>query len=113
MNSKGLLEGQDTRASAERMSPLDAFFAPEVVAVIGATEKKGKVGHTLMVNLLRNTFRGRVYPVNAQRDEMFGLRAYRNILAVPEKVDLAVICTPAATVPDVIAECAAAGVAAA
>jgi acetyltransferase len=81
------------------------------VAVIGASEKPGGVGRALLENL--GTFSGTLYPVNAQRDVVLGKKAYRDIGSVPTKVDLAVIATPAVTVPGIIAECAAAGVQAA
>jgi acetyltransferase len=94
-----------------RDSSLGSFFRPTTVAVIGASEKPGGVGRALLENL--GTFSGTLYPVNAQRDVVLGKKAYRNIASVPTKVDLAVIATPAVTVPGIIAECAAAGVTAA
>ena len=94
-----------------RDSSLGSFFRPKTVAVIGASEKPGGVGRALLENL--GTFSGTLYPVNAQRDVVLGKKAYRDIGSVPTKVDLAVIATPAVTVPGIIAECAAAGVQAA
>ncbi len=99
-------------ASMDRLRPIDAFFEPRVVAVIGATEKAGKVGRTVMANL-RENFPGAIYPVNPNQSSILGLAAYPDIGAVPEKVDLAVIVTPAATVPGLIGECVKAGVKAA
>lgn len=90
--------------------PLDAIFAPKTVAVIGATEKAGSVGRTILWNLLSNPFGGTIFPVNPNRHSILGIKAYPNIAAVPEPVDLAVIVTPAPTVPGVIKECVAAGV---
>ena len=90
---------------------LNAFFKPKTVAVIGASEKPGGVGRALLENL--GTFHGALYPVNAQRDSVLGKKAYRSIASVPAKVDLAVIATPAATVPGIIRECVQAGVEAA
>jgi acetyltransferase len=92
--------------------PLDALFQPASVAVIGATERPGSVGRTVFENLLA-TFQGKLFPVNPTHPQVLGRPAYRNIGAVPEKVDLAVVVTPAATVPDVIGECVDAGVRAA
>jgi acetyltransferase len=85
--------------------PLDAIFAPKSIAVIGATENPGSVGRTVFQNLGRGGFEGVVYPVNPKRGSVLSVKAYPNISAVPEKVDLAVICTPAKTVPDIIHEC--------
>ena len=93
--------------------PLDPFFAPETVAVIGATENPGSVGRTLFWNLISNPFGGTVFPVNPKRSNVLGVKAYPGIRDVPEKVDLAVVVTPAFTVPKVIGECVDAGVKAA
>ena len=90
--------------------PLDAIFSPKTVAVIGATENPGSVGRTVLWNLISNPFGGVVFPVNPKRSSILGIKAYPNIAAVPEKVDLAVVVTQASFVPDIIAECVAAGV---
>ena len=97
---------------AERR-PLEVFFSPSTVAVIGATEKTGSVGRTILRNLISNPFGGTVYPVNPNRPSVLSIRAYPKIAAIPEPIDLAVIVTPATTVPGVIGECVAAGVKAA
>jgi len=91
-------------------TPLDAIFAPRTVAVIGATEKPLSVGRTIMANLLGSPFGGTVFPVNPNRPSVLGVMAYPKLADVPEPIDLAVVVTPAATVPDVIGECASAGV---
>jgi acetyl coenzyme A synthetase (ADP forming)-like protein len=90
--------------------PLDAFFKPQSVAVIGATEKEGSVGRTLLWNLISSPFGGTVYPVNPKRSNVLGLRCYAHVKDVPEQVELALIATPAATVPDIVAECVEANV---
>lgn len=89
---------------------LDAIFAPNNVAVIGATERPGSVGRTLVWNLISSPFGGAVFPINPKRSNILGIKAYPSIADVPEPVDLAVIVTPAHTVPGVIKECVAAGV---
>lgn len=94
-------------------TPLDPFFAPRSVAVIGATETPGKVGRTLVWNLISSPFGGTVFPVNSSRSSVLGLKAYPNLAALPDPVELAVIVTPAPTVPGLIEECVAAGVPAA
>ena len=81
------------------------FFSPASVAVVGATEREGSVGGTVIRNVLQGQYRGRVYPINPQRTEVRGLRCYPSIGAVPEAVDLAVIVTPADTVPGIVGEC--------
>jgi acetyltransferase len=99
----------DTVDQSTRHS-LDAIFMPRNVAVIGATETAGSVGRTLLRNLIASPFGGTVFPVNPKRSSVLGIKAYPQISAVPEKVDLAVAVTPAPTVPEIIRQCADAGV---
>ncbi|MBP1611248.1 MAG: acyl-CoA synthetase forming, partial [Acidobacteria bacterium] len=91
-------------------NPLDSIFSPKNVALIGATETQGSVGRTIMWNLISNPFGGAVFPVNPKRPSVLGVKAYTSISSVPEAVDLAVIVTPAPSVPKLIGECVAAGV---
>ncbi len=95
--------------NAERTA-LDALFSPRSVALVGATEKQGSVGRTILQNLIGNPFGGIVYPINKQRSAVLGIKAYPSIGAVNDQVDLAIVVTPAATVPGVIGECVQAGV---
>ncbi len=90
--------------------PLNALFSPRTVAVIGATDKPGSVGRTLLWNLISSPFGGTVFPINPKRRSVLGIQAYPNLAAVPDTVDLAVIATPAPTVPGIIRECVEAGV---
>ena len=87
---------------------LEALFQPESVAVIGATDREGTVGRTVLQNLLSPAFHGRVYPVNPQRAEVLGVRAYKSVGDLPEAVDVAVLATPAVTIPGLIGDCVAA-----
>src|SRR5918994_60663 len=89
---------------------LDAIFRPETVAVIGATERPGSVGRTLMWNLVSSPFGGTVFPVNLHRPSILGIKAYHSVSEVPARVDLAVIVAPAPAVPGIIRECVEAGV---
>src|SRR5690349_2006459 len=93
-----------------RGQPLDVFFEPQSVALIGATERPGSVGRTILRNLMASPFGGTVYPVNPKRPNVLGVKSYPTIGKVPEEVDLAVIVTPAPTVPGIIGECVEAGV---
>src|SRR5580658_8166375 len=90
--------------------PLDVFFAPKTVAVIGATETAGSVGRTILWNLVSSPFGGAVFPINPKRPSVLGVKAYKHISEVPEPVDLAVVVTPATTVPGIIHDCAQEGV---
>ncbi|MGE5360139.1 MAG: GNAT family N-acetyltransferase [Bacteroidales bacterium] len=94
----------------EEPHPLEALFAPTAVAVIGATERVGTVGRTILWNLVSNPFGGTVFPVNRKRSSVLGIRAYRSIRDVPDPVDLALIVTPAAGIPAIVGECVDAGV---
>jgi acetyltransferase len=96
--------------SIDRPNGLDAIFAPKTVAVIGATERPGSVGRTILWNLLQTSFGGTIYPVNNSRPNVLGIRAYPSIKDIPDQIDLAVIVTPAQTVPRLVQECADAGV---
>ncbi|HXQ26056.1 MAG TPA: bifunctional acetate--CoA ligase family protein/GNAT family N-acetyltransferase [Candidatus Acidoferrales bacterium] len=84
---------------------LDAFFQPRSVAVIGATEREGSVGRTTFANLINSSFRGNVYPISPKHPTVLGHTSYATVGQVPEKVDLAIIVTPAATVPGIVGEC--------
>jgi len=89
---------------------LDKIFNPKSVAVVGASDEEGTVGYALMKNLSQLGFEGKVYPVNIHKDEILGLKAYKSVSELPETVDLAVIATPAKTVPDVVEQCGKAGI---
>src|SRR3954452_16319750 len=96
------LSGPPDRASdVLRVSsnPLDAIFRPRSVAVIGATEKQGSVGRTVLWNLISSPFGGTVLPINPKRDNVLGIRAYPSLAATGTQVDLAVIVTPPPSVP--------------
>ena len=91
-------------------NPIDAIFAPKSVAVVGATEKVGSVGRTVLWNLMNTPFGGPIYPVNPTRVSVLGIKAYQKLSALPEKPDLVVVTTPAATIPAIIGEAADLGV---
>ena len=107
----------DTIAPATRpcqqRPPLDAAFTPRSVALIGATDRPASVGLTLAQNLCHAAFTGVVHLVNPTRATVLGRTTWPSIEAVPSAVDLAVIATPAATVPDIVGQCACSGVRAA
>jgi len=89
---------------------LDAIFTPKNVAVIGATENPGSVGRTLLWNLISSPFGGAVFPVNPKRASVLGIKAYPTVSDISEAIDLAVITTPAKTVPGIIKECVERGI---
>ena len=81
---------------------LDKLFAPASVAIIGASPKPHSVGATVLRNVIEGCFKGAIYPVNPKYDSVAGLRAYPDVAALPEAPGLAIICTPAATVPGIV-----------
>ena len=89
---------------------LDKIFNPTSVAIIGASDEKGTVGYALMKNFKELGFEGKIYPVNLRKTEILGLKAYQTIEQIPEPVDLAVIATPAKTVPDIVEQCEKTGI---
>ena len=96
-----------------RHSALDSMFLPESIAVIGPTAREGSVGRTVVENLAKGFSREGLYAINPKREEVLGLRCYKNLASVPEKVDLAALATPACTMPGLVGECVKAGVRAA
>lgn len=103
---------QDDSSKSKKVvrSSLKTFFKPQSVALIGATEKAGSVGRTILSNLIASPFGGTVYPVNPKRPSVLGIQAHKSISSIPEKVDLAVIVTPPKSIPGIIEECGEAGV---
>ena len=89
---------------------LDSVFQPKRIAVIGAGENLTSVGSKVLQNLVEGGFPGSVYPVHPDCDAVLGIPCYRDVRCVPERPDLAVICTPAASVPCIVRECGEAGV---
>ncbi len=83
---------------------LEHLFGPRSVAVIGASDRPHSVGATVMRNLLRGGFGGPVWPVNLRHATVAGREAYRTVASLPAAPDLAVICTPAPTVPGLVTE---------
>jgi len=87
-------------------SDLRAFFEPKAIAVIGSLNEWGGLGYTAIKNMRRFNFSGRIYPVNPSYKEALGLRAYPDVNAVEDPIDLAVVITPKQTVPGILDQCA-------
>lgn len=84
---------------------LDKIFNPQRVAVVGASDATTSVGYTVLRNLIGSGFKGVVYPVNPKRESVQGIQAYKDVASLPQAPDLAVICTPGATVPGIVRAC--------
>jgi acyl-CoA synthetase (NDP forming) len=74
---------------------LDYFFYPESIAVVGASSDPSKAGYQVLKNLTSMGFAGKVFPVNPRVDELFGLKCFKDIQEIPDKLDLLVITVPA------------------
>jgi len=103
--------GKKTGAESIASRAFDRMFHPKTVAVVGASATKGSVGYSLLRNLVGSEYNGVVYPVNPKRESILGVKAYASIADVPDQVDLAIIATPASTVPGIVTQCGQAGVA--
>jgi acetyltransferase len=92
---------------AHYLAPL---FTPESIALFGASDREDAVGGVVFRNLLNSGFKGRIYAINPGRDQVQGRRAYASIDAIGDSIDLAVVATPAAGVPDIVEACGKHGV---
>ncbi|MFQ6116860.1 MAG: CoA-binding protein, partial [Candidatus Bipolaricaulia bacterium] len=84
---------------------LEKIFAPKRIAVIGASDNPESAGYTVLKNLVGSGFQGVIYPVNPRHESVQGIEAYPSVKEIPRQVDLAIIATPARTVPHLIEEC--------
>jgi acetyltransferase len=89
----------------EARDSLKPFFEPKSIAVVGASERTGSIGRTLVWNLVTSPFGGLVLPINPKRASVLGIRAYPTLADAPSPIDLAIIATPANTVPTLVGEC--------
>ena len=102
----------DNDSASERSRPasLNSFFSPRSVAVIGATDRPGTVGCSVLSNLLESKSSLAIYPITPHREQVLGIAALKRIGDIPGGVDLAIVVTPAAVVPQIIGECVDAGI---
>ena len=92
------------------MKSLDKIFNPQCIALIGASETKGSVGRAIFENLVNSNYLGTIYPINPKKKKIQGEKTYSNIKDTPKPADLAIIATPANTIPEIVEECGIAGV---
>ena len=92
---------------------LKPLFAPKSVAVFGASDQADSVGRIVFHNMLQSGYQGALYPINPNHKTIQGKEAYASISLIQDEVDLAIIATPPATVPDIIEQCGKHGVKAA
>ena len=89
---------------------LNGLFRPKSIAVIGASSTPGKIGYTVVENLVKDNYKGQVYPINPKADEILGLKVYKSVLDVPGTIDAAVVTVPAKFVMQALEECGQKGV---
>jgi len=87
-----------------QLDVLKRMFNPHAIAVIGASREPGKVGYSVVKNIIEGGYTGHVFPVNPRADEIFGVKCYHTIEELPEPVDVAILCVPAAIIPRIIKE---------
>ena len=88
---------------------LTPLFEPKSVAIIGASETPGSIGLTLVRNMLDSEYKGQLFLVNPGHKSIFGQPSYSSVENIPQRLDLAVICTKAPTVPHIVEACGRAG----
>ena len=84
---------------------LNNIFEPKSIAVIGASSKKGKLGHDILNNIKQFGYKGKIYPVNPKSKSILGLKTYKSVKSIKNKVDVALIIVPAPIVNAVLKEC--------
>ena len=84
---------------------MNRIMKPESVAVIGASGETGKIGNSVMKNLINGGYKGKIYPINPSADEIMGMKAYKSVKDVPGPVDVAVFAIPAKFVAAALTEC--------
>jgi acetyl-CoA synthetase (ADP-forming) len=89
---------------------LEFFFEPKSVAVIGASQIPGKIGHELLRNLMQGGFEGNIFPVNPNARSILGITSYKSVIEIPSSVDLGIVVVPAELVESVTRDCVAKGV---
>ncbi len=89
---------------------LRKIFDPRSVAIIGASDREPSIGATILKNMTTYGYKGQVYPVNPNKTELMGLKTHASVDVIPNEVDLAIVATPAGTVPDIVEQCGKKGI---
>jgi len=84
---------------------LKTFFKPKSIAVVGASKNSTKIGNAALKNILISDYECNLYPINLKEDEILGLKCYKKLGDVPDKIDLVLVSVPAIKVPQIIKEC--------
>ena len=92
------------------MAALDGLLRPKAIAIVGASNTPGKIGHTVVKNLIDCQYEGGIYPINPKGGEILGLQVYPSVLNVPHNIDAAILVIPARLTPKIAAECGQKGI---
>src|SRR5436190_3157708 len=91
-------------AEADVVTSMNRIMQPQAVAVIGASDETGKIGNSVMKNLINGGYKGQIYPIHPKADEIMGRKAYKSVKDVPGKIDIAVFAIPAKFVAQALVE---------
>ncbi len=89
---------------------METFFTPQSVALVGASATPGKVGNSVLDSIAKHDYKGKVYPINPKAEEILGLKCYPSLEAIPDTVDLVVVCVDLSVTPPVLEACAKKGI---
>src|SRR5829696_9267794 len=94
-----------TRSGEEIVAGMNRVMRPDSVAVIGASSEEGKIGNSVMKNLINGGYKGKIYPIHPKADEVMGIKAFKSVKDVPGDIDVAVFAIPAKFVASALVEC--------
>jgi len=114
VDAKIILAKQVNKNAISKAKPddsfMESFFTPQSVALVGASATPGKVGNSVLDSLAKHDYKGKVYPINPKADEILGLKCYPSLEAIPDKVDLVVVCVDLSVTPPILEACAKKGI---
>src|SRR5256884_2591263 len=93
------------RSHEEIVTAMNRIMKPDAVAVIGASSEEGKIGNSVMKNLINGGYQGGIYPIHPKAEEILGRQAYKSVKEVPADIDVAVFAIPAKFVAQALVEC--------
>ncbi len=114
VDAKIILSKEVNKNAISKAKPNDSFmekfFTPQSVALVGASATPGKVGNSVLDSLAKHDYKGKVYPINPKAEEILGIKCYPSVDAIPEPVDLVVVCVDLSVTPPVLESCAKKGI---
>ena len=114
VDAKIILNKQLRKNSISKVKPnkenMEQFFTPKTIALVGASSTPGKIGNSILGNLVNYNFKGKVYPVNPKTNKIFGQKCYPSIDSIPGTVDLVVVSVDLSVTPTVLEDCAKKGI---